>query len=124
MTEIMDETVSFETGDYRFSGQDRGDYHVHAAALFSNATHLLTTNRASDFTGTAEWEPYEIISPDEFFILLAELDARAFSQAVAGQFEYHEIQGRTVGSMVDALKLAGCDTFAERVRRELTGISE
>lgn len=52
-----------------YLGKDPFDAHVHAAALACQADLLLTTN-AADFAWDDNESPYEVVSPDEFLVLV------------------------------------------------------
>ena len=68
----MDSVVSDFPGGLDFSGTDKNDYHAHAAATSQNADFILTQDRPSDFTSSPDNEVYEIITPDDFFTLVAD----------------------------------------------------
>lgn len=62
--------------------------------------------------------PYEVITPDEFFLLIDDC-APDLVQAVIGEQIHHLTQrGRRV-ELPERLQGAGCPHFAERVLRHL-----
>lgn len=68
----VDEVVADFPPDVPFSGADAGDYHVHAAAVASRADLILTFDDPVDITRHPDSEQYEVITPDDFFMLVAE----------------------------------------------------
>lgn len=123
MESVIDEMVVFPEGEYGFSGIDTGDFHVHAAAVYGEADYLLTSNDPEDFTSNFENEPYEVISPDDFFLLVADSNASSFYRATKGQFDYYSQRGRLDVSLTEALVNAGCPRFASRVKTVLSQIA-
>nr|VDG64155.1 Uncharacterised protein [Streptococcus thermophilus] len=123
MEHVIGEKVTFPDGDYGFTGSDEGDFHVHAAAVYGEADYLLTFNSPSDFTTDPATEPYEIISPDEFLVLVADSDAGSFRRATREQREYFSKAGRLQSSITDGLEKAGCPVFAARVKTELSQLA-
>lgn len=125
MEDIIDEIVTFPDGDYGFTGRDKGDYHVHATAVYGEADYLLTSNKTSDFTDDPDSEPYEIITPDDFFVLIADSDPTGFVEVTKDQFDYYSANAdRFTGSMRDKLEDAGCPVFAGRVKAALSQIAQ
>lgn len=118
----MDEVISEFPGGERFSGTDEGDYHVHAAATVSNADILLTQNNPADITQTPDQEPYEIFTPDEFFMLVTDSNPRCTLPVTRGQFEYWGTRPNSY-PIDEALRLADCRQFAQRVREALREIA-
>ncbi|WP_166805971.1 PIN domain-containing protein [Cryobacterium sp. TMT1-3] len=68
LIENLDEVVADFDGSIEFHGSDPHDRHVHAAATAAASNFLLTSN-GSDF-GNPDLLPYEIYTPDEFFLLV------------------------------------------------------
>jgi len=117
----VDEVLPTFPGNGRFSGTDDGDYHAHAAAIASGADMILTNNSPSDITTTPDEEPYEIITADEFFLLVHRSNPHCLPARTQRQFDYWSAQGK--GQLDDALTRAGCPTFAAAVRRALQVIA-
>lgn len=114
-------TQTFEVGrvdDYSIGGDYRGadpdDHHVHAAAMACSADLLLTLN-ISHFPAGA---PYEVISPDAFFLLIDDQFPHVVRWAVQDQTTYWYGRDRDV-HLSAALRKAQCPAFAERVRQHL-----
>ena len=116
---------TFEVGHVRdydvdgtYGGPDEHDAHVHAAAVACGASYLLTCNVRDFRTATPDTLPYEVITPDEFFLLIDDC-APDLVQAVIGEQIHHLTQrGRRV-ELPEGLQRAGCPHFAERVLRHL-----
>ncbi len=107
-------TSSFEVGrvtDYTVSPSDAvtdpDDLHVHAAALACDADILLTCN-TKDFVGG---EHYDVMTPDDFFVLVNRSVPAAVRAATRKQVDYWGRQGLEV-DLPARLTAAGCDHFA------------
>lgn len=105
-------------GGAAFTGNDLGDYHVHAAAVYGRADFVLTHNKVSDFTADPDGEPYSVIAPDEFFMLVAESNPACVMPIVRMQLAYWQARPEFM-QLDDALMRIGCPAFASRVREEL-----
>lgn len=114
---IMDEVLEDFPSTIPFTGTDEGDYHVHAAAVHSRADLLLTNNRTSDFTA-ADDESYEVITPDDFFMLVASSAPAGARAALEGQIDHWKSRSSGV-TLDEALEAAGCPLFAAKVRELL-----
>lgn len=101
-----------------FTGQDPGDYHVHAAAFVARADIVLTNNDPNDITTTPDDQHYEIITPDDFFMLVVDSSPSCLLPVVRDQFEYWQSKP-SHRQLDDALHRAECPYFAERVREAL-----
>lgn len=84
----MDEVLTEFSGFESFSGADEDDYHIHSAAVSSKADLILTNNAPSDTTQSSDNEPYEIISTDEFFMLVTDSNPRCLMPITRQQFEF------------------------------------
>lgn len=113
----VDEVLPTFPGDLAFTGADKHDYHVHAAAIASGADVILTQNDPADITQTPDDEPYEIYTADDFFVLVVQSNPGCLLPCTAGQFEYWGARGG--GQLDDRLTKAGCPQFADQVRRAL-----
>lgn len=112
--------ATFEGGrveDYRpvvsLSPRDPGDAHVAAAAAACEAHYLLTQN-AKHFDDDATC--YDVVTADEFFVLLDDASPDNVREAVARQMRYW-CGKREEALLPEHLEKAGCPLFAERVRR-------
>lgn len=110
-------------GSYR--GADRHDAHVHAAAVACGADYLLTCN-VGDFSGEGADElPYEVVAPDDLFVLVDRSAPELVNACIDRQISHHQNRHGHV-DLDGALKRAGCPAFAEVVlghlrERALTG---
>lgn len=109
----------FEVATSDFRGNDPGDAHVHAAAVACDAGYLVTRNIA-DFLPTGEDDdlPYEVITPDMFFSLVAESHPEVVTHVIREQIAYRNQRGEDV-DLCRALEHAGCPTFAKEVLAQL-----
>lgn len=55
--------------DTEYLGRDPDDAHVHAAAVAGRADYLITFN-TKDFQGNDDVAPYEVLTPDDFLVLV------------------------------------------------------
>lgn len=117
----LDEVLETFPGTDDFTGTDKDDYHVHAAAVGARADILLTDNDPTDFTSTPDAEPYEIYSADDFFLLVIRSNPRCLLPCVHSQLDYWGPQGH--GQLDDRLAAAGCPKFAGEVRAALRSIA-
>lgn len=109
LTEVLDDFP----GDVPFSGGDVDDHHVHAAALACRADIVLTSN-GRDF-GDPNELTYEVMPPDEFFVLADDSAPQVIQRVMLTQSEYW--QSRAGSKTLDeALVAAKCPQFAERIR--------
>ncbi|GMA19864.1 PIN domain-containing protein [Arsenicicoccus piscis] len=113
---------SFEGGlvddfvvDGSFTGSDAADAHVHAAATRCHASFLLTSN-VRDFDPDSEGLPYEVITPDDFFVLVDDTVPTLVRAVTVSQMDYWA-KRRPEARLPHYLRKAGCENFAERVRR-------
>jgi hypothetical protein len=86
----------------------------------SRADILLTSN-GRDF-GDADLLPYEIYTPDEFFLLVDDSAPEQVRRVTLKQVKYWEAKehrGENVKPLNVALADAGCNEFATRVRLHL-----
>lgn len=93
---------------------DPHDRHVHGAALACGADILLTFN-VRDFLGV---DQYDVMTPDEFLVLVDDAAPRVVRSATAEQAAYW---GRRRGEvdLPERLRSAGCPGFAARVLAHL-----
>jgi predicted nucleic acid-binding protein len=110
--EALDIVDDFDA-EIAYSGPDPDDRHVHAAAIAAQANFLVTDDTgfkrmASDDT------PYEVITADDFFVLVDDGHPHVIAEATRNQIAWWTNQKRKP-ELVARLKAAGCPTFAERV---------
>lgn len=105
-----------------FPPGDRNDEHVHAAAVACGAHILLTNDRG--FLGLqaeqTEGLPYEIYSPDSFFVLIDDSAPDLVDLVAIEQRDYWQLRDDR-HSILDALERSGCPRFSERVARRSQG---
>lgn len=117
LEDVMDEMVAFPDGDYSFSGADPDDFHVHAAAVYTRATYILSNNDPAHLTQNPDAEHYEVVNADNFFNLVASSNLAAFRAATRAQHAYWS--KLSAYPLQNALVNAGCPGFARRVKDEL-----
>lgn len=106
----------FEVGE-DYKGRDPLDAHVHAAAVACGAHYLVTRNE-KDFIWDANCSTYEVLSPDEFFVLVDDKSPDLVA-AAAGRMYRHWRDLTGESDLPRRLREAGCPQFADRVRRHL-----
>lgn len=106
--------------DGSYSGRDQGDAHVHAAAIACGADVLITSNVA-DFVWADDSPPYDIMTPDEFFVLVDDSSPWHVVDVVQATCSYW-VSRTGQADLPRALVAAGCPVFAERVRAHLRGL--
>lgn len=122
MRKIVDEVLDTYPSDVPFTGTDEHDYHVHAAATACQADLLLTDNDPQDIT-TSEEVHYEIICPDDFFVLAANsAPPQMLHPIIKSQIEYWAKKPDHV-QLDQALRNAGCPDFADIVLQTLQKMS-
>lgn len=120
IVDSLDGVVSDFVVDGSYPGDDPDDAHVHAAAVACGAEILLTAD--SGFTRVPEELdlrlPYEVHTPDSFFVLIDDSQPALVETVVGEQFTYWESRPgcRSLGA---ALRDAGCPLFADRVGEHL-----
>ncbi|MDN3225961.1 PIN domain-containing protein [Kocuria rhizophila] len=122
MRDNMDEVLVDFPSDLHFTGADPQDYHVHAGAVHGRADVVLTCNTPQDITMAPDTEPYDIVHPDDFFVLVADSHPACLIPIVRKQLSYWGARANHV-QLDEALSRAGCPQFARRVRRTLSQIA-
>lgn len=123
MRQCVDEVIRDYPGDTEFTGTDPKDYHVHAAALAARSDLVVTDDKPSGITTTPDAQLYELISPDDFFMLVVDSSPTCLLPIVRLQFEYWKTKpGHR--QLDDALAKAGCQHFALRVRAALSRLAQ
>ena len=100
-----------------YGGKDGLDAHVHAAAVACGADILVTTNVA-DFAWDENESPYEVLTPDEFLLLVDDAAPELVPEVTVKMCHYW-FRRQAEANLPRKLKDAGCPGFAERVRRHL-----
>lgn len=118
----VDEVIQNFPGDASFTGTDPGDYHVHAAAIAARSDLVVTADKPTHITTTPGDQPYEVISPDDFFVLVIDSSPACLLPVVRDQFEYWKSKPK-YRQLDDALRRSGCEEFADRVRQALGRLS-
>ncbi len=95
---------------------DEHDFHVHAAAVSCEAGILLTADRGFlDLDqGLIDVLPYEVHSPDSFFVLVDESSPATVRAVTLVQLDYWFSRDGH-GDLPARLRAAGCLEFAARV---------
>ncbi|MFT4189550.1 MAG: PIN domain-containing protein [Aeromicrobium sp.] len=116
ITEQLDLRVSDFTIDTTHPSPDPDDAHVHAAAVASEASILLTAD--TGFTRlphhTLDSLPYEVRTPDAFFVLIDDTDPASVRQVTVQQLDCW-FQRDDEADLAGSLRKAGCPLFARRV---------
>ncbi|OHO52764.1 hypothetical protein HMPREF2635_01500 [Corynebacterium sp. HMSC035E02] len=115
---VMEEILCDFPGDLPFDGLDQDDYHVHAAAVASRADIVLTDNSQDDITTSSDAQHYEIVSADDFLMLVHDSAPHLVLRCTKQQLDYWQTQSGFRG-LDHALKRAGCPNFAGAVREAL-----
>ncbi len=118
--------TTFEVGrvaDYDIDGSYRGgdphDAHIHAAATACRADYLLTNNVKDFPDGPNDPLPYEVIRPDDFFVLVDDAYSDLVAACVEEQIRYWSQRPTDQVDLLGPLQKANCPAFAERVRAHL-----
>lgn len=125
ITSIRDRIArTFEAGrvdDFQvgndYLGRDAFDAHVHAAAVACRADILLTVN-ATDFAWDENEPPYEVLTPDEFLVLIDDSAPELVAEVTVTMCRYW-LNRSAEADLPKKLKGAGCPNFAERIRSHL-----
>lgn len=113
--QLDDRITDFEI-DGSYPGSDPDDAHVHAAAVASRASVLLTAD--SGFTdlddAALDALPYEVQTPDSFFLLVDDASGAAVREVTRQQLDYwYSTKGEA--DLAKHLRGAGCPEFARRI---------
>lgn len=125
ITRIRDRLAgTFEAGrvddfsmDSRYAGADPHDAHVHAAAVGCGADVLVTID-STGFVWDAGTSPYEVMHPDDFFLLVDDSSPGLVAEVVKRMCD-HWIRQTGEADLPDRLRTAGCPQFAQRVTSHL-----
>lgn len=102
-----------------YTGTDGGDAHVHGAARACKADILLTCN-TDDFP---EDDNYEVMHPDDFFILVDDSEPSLVREAVLENATFW-LKKNTQVHLPHSLQRNDCPQFAERVRLHLQTLQD
>ncbi|XVX20406.1 PIN domain-containing protein [Actinomycetota bacterium] len=97
-----------------FDGSDPHDAHVHAAALACGADYLLTGDDPDDFTQDPDSLPYELMTPDGFFMLIEDSQPGLVRDVTRKQMSYWA-KKCDEALLPQFLDKAGCPRFAGAV---------
>lgn len=98
--------------------RDPKDAHVHSAAIHGNVDILLTDNVSDLRPDDSDDLPYEVLTADEFLLLVDDSSHELVHAVTRKQFRYHS--GRSDSfSLPRSLERAGAKLFAERVAGHL-----
>lgn len=126
MRECLDEVLADFPGHgdlpRPFTGSDAHDFHVHAAAVAGRADVILTADREVDITAEPDQESYEVMHPDDFFLLVVDSNPRCLATVAREQLRYWQDRPSHC-QLDDALHRARCPQFAGRVRTALRQIA-
>lgn len=111
---LVDGLVEDFSDSIPFSGNDEGDYHVHAAAVEDEVDIVLTQNRSTDLTTNPARESYEIVAADPFFVWVASSNPECLPPIIARQIEYWN-DNSNAELLRRHLESAGCPNFAALV---------
>jgi hypothetical protein len=103
-----------------FPGSDRLDRHVDAAARAGRVGAVVTGDGGFSAPGVADRLPYEVLSPDELFVLADESTPGVVQEVTLRQQSFY-VDRLGTADLAGALRAAGCPEFADRVERYLRG---
>lgn len=104
---------------------DAGDRHVHAAAMDGDIDILVTDDKGFKRMRDAldlDALDYEVMTADEFFLLVDDSQPAIVLEAVRSQIDYYNRIGDSP-QLASKLRGAGCPGFADRVERHLKTLS-
>ncbi len=128
--EFCDDVIEDYPGKASGPFLDRYDLHIHSAALASGCHMLITQDKG--FLDLPEEQKdelaYEILSPDEFLILLDDSASQFVSSVAKKQSTYwvkNRSENKTPGGvrLETALRKSGCPSFATRVRHHMKDLA-
>lgn len=128
--EFCDDVIEDYPGKTSGPFLDRYDLHIHSAAMAAGCHMLITQDKG--FLNLPEEHKdelaYEILSPDEFILLLDDSASQFVSTVTKQQSAYwvkRRPEGKELGAMSleSALRKSGCPKFATRVRRHIKNLA-
>ena len=122
MVDALDEIVTDFDPTIDYPGADPNDRHVHAAAVACRADILVTGDQGLLNMPDQSSLPYEIYSPDEFFVQVDDSSPLLVMRVTEEQRVFWAAKKRHKGLVV-ALEKAGCPQFGARVQKHLKTLS-
>lgn len=127
---FCDEIIEDYPGKAKGPFMDKYDLHIHSA-LLAAGSHILLTQDKGFLNLPAKQKdevPYEILSPDDFLILIDDSASQFVSSVAKQQSTYWNKNRARSGSesvigLETALRKSGCPRFAARVRKHLQNLS-
>lgn len=127
---VCDEVIDDYPGKAKGPFLDKYDLHIHSA-LIAAGSHILITQDKGFLNLPEEQKdelPYEILSPDEFLILIDDSASQIVSSVTKQQSVYwinSQMRNRKTSGigLESALRKSGCPKFATRVRKHLRNLS-
>lgn len=98
--------------------RDPKDAHVHSAAVHGHVDILLTDNVKDLKTDDSDDLPYEVLTADEFLLLVDDSCQELVHEVTRKQFQYYSDRIDSF-SLPGSLERAGAKLFAERVADHL-----
>lgn len=110
--------------DGTFPGNDPNDQHVHAAAIACQAHYLLAGDKGFQPPQIdPDALPYEVYTPDEFFVLVDDNAPQIVADVTRDQADYWMRHRTGRVDLADKLHNADCPNFAQRVRHHQTQLT-
>jgi hypothetical protein len=100
-------------GEIPYNGTDTNDRHVHAAAVACGAGFLVTDDKGFARMASDD-RPYEVISADQFFVLVDDSHPHLIADATRNQLIYWAGR-KQKAELAEHLIAASCPDFAQRV---------
>lgn len=100
-----------------YRGRDPHDAHVHAAAVACRADTVVTADSVG-FVWDDNNSPYEVMTPDEFLVLVDDANPELVATVTSRMSDYW-FRRAGQSDLPAALRRAGCPRFAERVLTHL-----
>lgn len=126
----IDELISEFDGSVPNPYNDVNDSHIHSVAVCSGLEIVLTsdTGLLSLADSAREDLPYELMHPDDFFVLIDDSAPHVVKSVTSKQLNFwterHSGSDKNRRShLVEALKQAGCPNFALRVQGHLRSLA-
>lgn len=128
--EFCDDVIEDYPGKASGPFLDRYDLHIHSAALASGCHMLITQDKGFLELPDEQKDElaYEILSPDEFLVLLDDSASQFVSSVTKKQSAYwvkirSESKTQVGMNLETALRKSGCPKFAALVRSRINGLA-